>query len=212
MADKTVSIKSASDKELDALLVRLRKEQEVQNIVMNIKRNSAPPATDPLRPYDYVPMFVSTEEPVDSLYHNEKVEAVLAHFGIPGMRWGFSRRKAAEANRAAGASRIKKAKDEDSEDHTKSRELKSKSTSKLSTKDLKDLTHRMQLEKQLRDLNRADITKGMDAVKAITTAGTTVATLYGLSKTPFGKDVISAVKTAMSSKAMKVAYKKAMGG
>jgi hypothetical protein len=82
MANKSVSIKGASDQELDALLVRLRKEREAQGLVMDIKRNSTPP--DPLRPYDYVPITVSTEDPVDSLYHTEAVQKTLAHFGITG--------------------------------------------------------------------------------------------------------------------------------
>lgn len=44
-----------------------------------------------------------------------------------------------------------------------------------STKELQDLTKRMQLEKQLRELSVSDYTKGMEVAKAILAVGTTAA-------------------------------------
>jgi len=205
-ANKSTTIKDATDQELDAILVRLRKENDAQDLIGSLVRKSTP--TDNSLGYYNQSAPISTEKPIESLYHSDAVENTLQHFGISGMRWG-ARRGSTPSGPSAGAKGEKSA---PSEDHVKSRELKSKGASKLSTKDLQTLTQRMQLEKQLRDLNRADMTKGMDHVKALTAAGTTLVTLYGISKTPFGKDAISAIKGALSSRVMQVAYKKAMGG
>lgn len=66
----------------------------------------------------------------------------------------------------------------------------------LSTKELKDLTTRLQLEQQYKNLNPSDVKKGMNIVKGITAAGTTVASLYALSKTPLAQDIMKAMKKA----------------
>jgi hypothetical protein len=51
----------------------------------------------------------------------------------------------------------------------------------------------MNLEKQLRELKISDYSKGLDAVKAITAAGTTIAAVYALSTTPLGQAIKGAV-------------------
>jgi len=92
MADKTVSIKSATDRQLDELIARLRKENEVQNLILDLKRKSI--KRDPLNPnahnYSYEFPEISTEVPVEDLYHNS-VENTLQHYGILGMKWGVRR-------------------------------------------------------------------------------------------------------------------------
>lgn len=89
MADKTKSIKETTDKELDAIILRLRKENEALNLVADLKRKSTP--RDPLG-NDYISYDrpeVSTEAPIESLYHDdEEVNNILAHYGILGMKWG----------------------------------------------------------------------------------------------------------------------------
>lgn len=187
MADKTKTIKTATDKELDELLIRLRKENEVQNLVGDLKRKAMP--KDPLG-NDYVSYDrpeVSTEAPIESLYH--KADETLAHFGILGMKWGIRRKTG--SNGLVG-SKGKSAKQR-SEDYIKSREIKSKGYKNLSTKELQDLTKRMQLEKQLRELTVSDYTKGMEAAKAVLAVGTTVASIYALSQTPMGKAIKDAI-------------------
>jgi len=93
MADKTLSIKSATDRQLDELIVRLRKENEVQNLILDLKRKSA--KCDPLNPnahnYSYEFPEISTEEPIENLYHDDIVGRTLAHYGILGMKWGVRR-------------------------------------------------------------------------------------------------------------------------
>lgn len=186
MADKTKTIKSATDKELDDLLIRLRKENEVQNLVGDLKRKSTlnSPFTNGI-PYDRPE--VSTEAPIESLYH--KTDEVLSHFGIGGMKWGIRRQTGPGGIVRSGS----KSTNPRSEEFTKSRELKSKSYKKLSNKELQDLTKRMQLEKQLRELKTSDYTKGMEATKTILAVGTTIASIYALSTTPMGLAIKKAI-------------------
>lgn len=180
MADKSVTIKNATDKELDELITRLRKESEVQNLISEIKRKGS----SGYMPYDYG-QEVSTEVPIESLYH--KADETLTHFGIKGMKWGH--------RKSGGWSDSKKDKttSDVSDDYKKSRELKSKSVKNLSNKELKDLNNRLQLEKQLRELKSSDYTKGLEVVKTLTAAGTTVASLYALSTTPLGQAIKKAI-------------------
>jgi hypothetical protein len=182
MADKTKTIKNATDKELDDLLVRLRKENEVQNLVVDLKRKSI--VTDPFTNNNlYAQPEVSTEAPIESLYH--KTDSILTHFGVGGMKWGIRRQTDKGGLVRSGGKPGKQM----SEDFVNSREIKAKGYKNLSTKELKDLTSRMQLEKQLRELKASDYSKGMEAAKAILAVGTTVASIYALSTTPAGQAI-----------------------
>jgi DNA-binding transcriptional MerR regulator len=142
MADKTKTIKGATDKELDELIARLRKENEVQSLISDIKRKSA----SGFMPYDYG-QEISTEKPIESLYH----------YGILGMKWG--RKK---ARGIAKSYRIS------SDDHLEIRKiLKEKRLNELSNAEIKQLTTRLQLEKQYRDLTKTEMSPGKKFVTEI---------------------------------------------
>lgn len=69
----------------------------------------------------------------------------LFHWGIPGMKWGVRR-----ANRRAAAQARQ------SEDHKTVAGLRKKKVREMSNDELKKLTTRLQLEKQLKDLTKSD--------------------------------------------------------
>lgn len=148
MANKAKSIKAATDQELDAILVRLRKESEAQHLVSNLIRNSTP--RDPLSSYDYQPISVSTEEPIENLYHEDDGETDLTHFGVPGMRWGVRNK----SRRAAQKYR------EGSEDYRKRVDIKRKKLHQMTNDEIKALNTRMGLEKQYKELRKMDISPG----------------------------------------------------
>ena len=173
MADKTKTIKGATDKELDELLARLRKESELQNLLAEIKRRTS----SGYMPYDYG-QEISTEKPIESLYH----------FGIPGMKWG---------HRKSNSSVTKGRELIPSEDHKRKVALKKKKIPEMSNGELQELTNRLQLENKYKTLNPKKVSKGLKKVKAITAAGTTLAGLYALTKTPLGQDLVKVVKNSV---------------
>ena len=91
-----------------------------------------------------------------------EVNAVLAHYGIKGMRWGV-RRKRGKGGRVEGGS-----------------SSKSESSKPKSDAELREAVNRMQLQKQYKDLNAAlNPKKESKAVKMATQIMTNVATQQG---------------------------------
>lgn len=135
MVDKTKTIKGATDKELDELIRRLRKESELQFLIGDIKRKASPYPSS----YDDN-QSVSTEEPIDSMYH----------FGVMGMKWGRKRAK------PSGPS---------SQEHQTKEILSKKHLRELSNADIKILTERLQLEKKYRELTKKQMSPGKKFVK-----------------------------------------------
>lgn len=109
----------------------------------------------------------------------------LYHFGIKGMRWGHRKAKLSKSS--------KKSKLITSEDYKQSRDWIKKGYKALSTKELQLLTNRLHLERQYKDLNPTSYKKGLNFVKSVTAAGTTIASLYALSRTPLFQDIAKAI-------------------
>mgnify|MGYP003396379070 FL=1 len=78
--------------------------------------------------------------------------AEITHIGVPGMKWGIRKR------RSSGP-------DTSSEDHRVSRTIKTKKISEMSNDELKKLTTRLQLERQLKDLDSKNTSSGQKFVK-----------------------------------------------
>lgn len=185
-ADKSKTIKESTDEELDTLLRRLRRESDVQNLIGDLKRKSEP--NSPFgNSVSYDRPEVSTEAPIESLYH--KADETLAHSGILGMKWGVRRKPGPNGTVGKGSGTQRKG----SDDYLKSRDIKAKGYKNLSTKELQDITKRMQLEKSLRELTVNDYTRGMEVAKAVLAVGTTAASIYALSTTPMGQAVKKAI-------------------
>ena len=157
MADKSKSIKNATDKELDELLSRLRKERELQYLIADLKRASSPSNME------FGKENVSTEEPIDSLYH----------FGVLGMKWG---RRKSRSSRGGKMRRslitIKKVtvqqkphKDED--DVSDRNTLLGKHVNQMSTAELKRLNTRLEAEKRYSELTKKEISPGKKFVKDV---------------------------------------------
>jgi len=83
----------------------------------------------------------------------DQVQNELSHYGVPGMRWGT--RRSGSISKSGSAK-----KGPPSEDFKRMQDMKKRGTKNLTTAELKELTGRMQLEKQYKDLSKASVSKG----------------------------------------------------
>ena len=180
--DKTVTIKAATDAQLESLLARLRKEVEAQRIISELIRNSTPEKVDMYGNKDYTYPTVSTEAPIESMYH----------IGIPGMKWGVRKRRGSSTPgripKGSGG-KIDKTFLGVSREHIRARELNAKGKRHLSNAELKELTTRMDLEAKYNKLNPSKLKKGMAIATAVLAVGTTAKTAYDLAKSPMGQEI-----------------------
>lgn len=102
----------------------------------------------------------------------------LYHWGIKGMRWGV-RRKQQTADETVDARAKKKGWHDDA---TKAAKLKTKKTSQMSNKELKELNTRQELESNHRRLNPSSIKKGLAIAAGVAAAMGTVLTLINHGK------------------------------
>jgi hypothetical protein len=90
----------------------------------------------------------------------------LKHVGILGMKWGRRKARSASPDTSSG-------------DHKTSSKLKKKKLSEMSNEELKTLTTRLQLERQYKDLTKADTSAGRKFIsEVITGAGKQLASKY----------------------------------
>lgn len=108
----------------------------------------------------------------------------IAHVGVLGMKWGKHKSK----------NQVNKVK-VTSEDHNNVKALRKKSVSEMSNKELEMLTRRMQLEKQYKDLNKNEVTKGKSIVDSMLKSAKTANEIYNLYNSPMSKAVKAKIKT-----------------
>lgn len=180
MADKTVTIKNATDQQLDDLLIRLRKEGELQKLIASIKRNGL----STYLPYDNPQ--ISTEEPIESLYHQETVDEFLTHYGVLGMHWGHRKPKPVLVSHP---------------DHLKKEEIIKNKLHQLSNTEIQTVNSRLQLERSYKDLNKRDVSIGEKWVKDVLIGAATV-TAGVYAKKYMGKGAELLIKKLMEPSAI----------
>jgi len=117
-----------------------------------------------------------------------EVDDVLAHYGVPGMKWG--KRKSGRLTSTPKAAR-------GSQDHKNVQKIRKKPVSELSNEELRRITARIDLEQKYKKANPSKVTKGRNAVKSIMATATAAASVYALVNGPAGKAAIKAVKSAL---------------
>lgn len=83
------------------------------------------------------------------------VDNFLAHVGVLGMHWGHHKSRS-----SSSSSRKDKPKRESSEDHKKKLDLRKKKMHEMTNVELKQLNERLNLERQYKDLTKAEISSG----------------------------------------------------
>lgn len=122
-------------------------------------------------------------------------EDTLAHYGVPGMKWG--RRKGSSSKDKTTSVRRTPA----SADHTRAREIGKKKVSQMSNAELREITTRMQLEKQFKDLNTPTVKKGKSAIDKVLESSEKANKLVKAYNSPVGKFVRRTVRNAAYSAA-----------
>lgn len=182
---KDKSISELSMVELGQLLVRLQLELRAQDKILDLKRNSS---SEPLDWENRPAVDVTT--PINQLYH----------YGVLGMKWGVRKQRDSVGRRRSGVKAKPKTTESEkpkSEDYKDSRVLKSKAHEGLSNADLKRLNDRLNLEKQYRDLTKAEQQMGKNFLSDSISSGL--------------KQTVSTVVAASSLYAVKKLIEKSMG-
>lgn len=86
---------------------------------------------------------------LESMFDEEQ----LKHYGIPGMKWGRRKGKAA-------LKKVNPPKRGASEDYKKAASIRKKKIHQMSNAELKTLNERLQLERSFKDLSAKDISPG----------------------------------------------------
>lgn len=93
----------------------------------------------------------------------EKIDELIEHAGVKGMRWGVRRKRDSSGSASKGKSSgetAAKVKGKSSDDAKKVKALRKKKLKELSDSEIAAVTKRLQLEKQYKDLTSAKVSPG----------------------------------------------------
>lgn len=110
----------------------------------------------------------------------------IKHIGILGMKWGSKK----STDRVLGKTGKLKPIPKYLSDNEKAKAISRKGLKNMSNDEINTVLKRMNLEKQMKDLNIAKLKRGEEMAKTVLSIGTTVAAIYGLSKTPLGEAIV----------------------
>lgn len=112
----------------------------------------------------------------------------LAHYGVPGMKWGKHNKKSSEPARVLSPSK----------DHSEAQGLKTKHVSEMNNEELRKLTARMQLEKQYKDLSPSTVSKGKKHVDTILSSADKANKIVKFIDSPAGKLIGKGIMAAVA--------------
>lgn len=133
------------------------------------------------------------------------VEEILEHYGVKGMKWGIRKGKwgrKAKIEKNGPANDAKSA-------HRSYVRAKNSGVEALTTKELRALNERLQLEKKYTELsyNPSRLEKGQQVVKRILGIGTQIKEVHEFANSPTGIEMQARLgsKTAIATKAARAA-------
>ena len=184
LKDKTIN--GLTMAELRDLRARLAQEIRAQEAIYGLKRQSGEDWD-----YDTKPT-VDTTTPINQLYH----------YGVLGMKWGVRKDRRTGASKRTGNSKGDKSTTTKppvpkAEDFLESRRYKAKAVAGLNNAELKKLNERLNLEKQYKDLTKAERQKGKNFMSEALSSGL--------------KQTAQTVVAASSLYAVKKAIEKSLG-
>lgn len=118
---------------------------------------------------------------------SEQTDDFLAHYGVPGMRWG--KRKGGSTTSGKKASVSADAKEVAS--------IRTKKPSQMSNQELQKVNTRINLEQQYSRLNPSKVTKGKQTATALLATASIGVSAYNLVKSPAGQAAIKTAKNAI---------------
>lgn len=125
---------------------------------------------------------------------SKKLDDVLAHFGVKGMKWGQRKARRSSGPVSSDAARAQAAQDI----------IKKHGTKALDNKELQHLVTRMNLESQyagLVDRKHGTIKRGQNKVKDLLSIAKTAQDAYSLATGPMAKGIAKAIETERKKKA-----------
>lgn len=120
---------------------------------------------------------------------DEKTHGFLQHYGVKGMRWGYRKTDRGGYVRS-GRPPKGKPRRTPSRDYEETRKLMEKKPKELSDNELSRINKRLQLETKYKSLTPGTVKKGNDYLKGAVAGAATLATLYNIYNSEFGKTVI----------------------